>query len=119
MKAFGCIRSTRTVKEETKIEYRYFLTSLTDVNQFACSVRSHWEIENKVHWVLDVVFREDYARNRTDHSAANLSVLRKIVLNLLRLEKTEKLGKQKLSLGRKRLYAAYNPDFLLNILCNL
>jgi len=119
LKGFGCIRSTRTVKEVTTVEYRYFLTSLTDTAQFAHSVRSHWGIENKLHWVLDVVFREDYARNRKDHSAANLAVLRKITLNLLRLEPTEKYQKQKLSLNRKRLYASYNPDFLLSILFNL
>ena len=119
LKAFGCIRSSRTVKEVTTTEYRYFLTSLTDTAQFAHSVRAHWGIENKLHWTLDVVFREDYARNRKDHSAANLAALRKIVLNLIRLEPTEKLGKQKLSLGRKRLYASYNSDFLLNILFNL
>jgi predicted transposase YbfD/YdcC len=119
LKAFGCIRSSRTVKEHTAVEYRYFLTSLSDTAQFARSVRAHWGIENKLHWALDVVFREDYARNRKDHSAANLAALRKIVLNLIRLEPTEKLGKQKLSLGRKRLYASYNPDYLLKILFNL
>jgi predicted transposase YbfD/YdcC len=119
LKAFGCIRSSRTIKEKTSVEYRYFLTSLTDTAQFARSVRSHWGIENNLHWVLDVAFREDYARNRKDHSAANLAVLRKITLNLLRLEPTEKYEKQKLSLNRKRLYASYNPEFLLNILFNL
>jgi predicted transposase YbfD/YdcC len=119
LKAFGCVRSTRTVKEITTTECRYFLTSLTDTAQFAQSVRSHWGIENKLHWTLDVAFREDYARNRKDHSAANLAVLRKITLNLIRLESTEKLGKQKLSIGRKRLYASFNQDFLLKILFNL
>jgi predicted transposase YbfD/YdcC len=108
LKAFGCVRSSRTAKEKTTVEYRYFLTSLTDTAQFARSVRSHWGIENKLHWVLDVAFREDYARNRKDHSAANLAVLRKITLNLLRLEPTEKYERQKLSLNRKRLYASYN-----------
>ena len=76
-------------------------------------------MENKLHWCLDVAFREDYARNRKDHSAANLAILRKITLNLIRLEPTEKYGKQKFSLGRKRLYASYNPEFLLKILLNL
>ena len=99
--------------------YRYFLTSLTDTARFARSVREHWGIENKLHWTLDVAFREDYARNRKDHSAANLAVMRKICLNLIRLEPTEKYEKQKLSLNRKRLYAAYNPDFLLKILLSL
>jgi predicted transposase YbfD/YdcC len=116
LKAFGCIRSSRTVKETATTECRYFLTSLTDTTQFARSVRSHWGIENKLHWTLDVAFREDYARNRKDHSAANLAVLRKITLNLIRLEPTEKYEKQKFSLGRKRMYASYNPDFLLKIL---
>jgi hypothetical protein len=86
---------------------------------FARSVRAHWGIENKLHWTLDVAFREDYARNRTDHSVANLAILRKITLNLIRLEPTEKFKRQKFSLGRKRRYAAYNPDFLLKILLNL
>ena len=118
MQGFGCVRSSRTVKGVTTIEKRYFLTSLTDVTQFARSVRAHWGIENKLHWTLDVAFREDYARNRKDHSAANLAVLRKITLNLLRLEPTEKYRTQKLSLNRKRLYAAYDPEFLLKILLN-
>ncbi|MDR0628575.1 MAG: ISAs1 family transposase, partial [Treponema sp.] len=77
------------------------------MGEFACSVRSHGGIENKRHWVLDVVFREDGARNRKDHSAANRAILRKIPLNLLRLEPTEKYGKRKLSRNRKRLYASY------------
>jgi predicted transposase YbfD/YdcC len=119
LKAFGCIRSSRTIQGNTTTVYRYFLTSLTDTAQFARSVRAHWGIENKLHWTLDVAFREDYARNRKDHSAANLAVLRKITVNLLRLEPTEKYGKQKFSLGRKRMYASYNPEFLLKILCNL
>jgi predicted transposase YbfD/YdcC len=117
--AMGCIRSRRTVKGVVTTELRYYLTTLTDVAVFARSVRTHWGIENKLHWILDVVFREDYARNRKDHSAANLAIIRKITLNLLRLEPTEKYRSQKLSLNRKRLYASYEPDFLLKILFNL
>jgi predicted transposase YbfD/YdcC len=90
LQGFGCIRSTRTVQGKTTTEHRYFLTSLSDIAQFARPVRTHWGIENKSHWTLDVVFREDYARNRKDHSAANLAVIRKITLNLIRLEPTEK-----------------------------
>jgi predicted transposase YbfD/YdcC len=117
--ALGCIRSTRTIKGVTTTELRYYLTTLTDVVAFAHSARRHWGIENKLHWMLDVAFREDYARNRKDHSAANLTILRKIVLNLIRLEPTDKYRKRKLSLNRKRLYASYEPDFLLAILLNL
>jgi hypothetical protein len=76
-------------------------------------------MENKLHWTLDAAFREDYARNRKEHSAANLAVLRETTLNLIRLEASEKSGSQKLSLGRKRLYASYSQDFLLKILLNL
>jgi predicted transposase YbfD/YdcC len=117
--AMGCIRSTRTVRGVVTTDIRYYLATLTEVGEFARSVRSHWGIENKLHWMLDVAFREDYARNRKDHSAANLAILRKITLNLIRLEPTEKYRKQKLSLNRKRLYASYEPEFLLAILLNL
>jgi hypothetical protein len=66
-----------------------------------------------------VVSREDYARNRKDHSAVDLAILRKITLNLIRQEPTEKYGTRKFSLKRKRRYASYEPDFLLKILLNL
>jgi predicted transposase YbfD/YdcC len=117
--AMGCIRSTRTVKGKVTTEIRYYLTTLTEVAAFARSVRTHWGIENRLHWVLDVVFREDDARNRKEHSAANMALLRKITLNLIRLEPTEKYRSRKFSLNRKRLYASYEPDFLLKILFNL
>ena len=114
--AMGGIRFTRTVQGTVTTELRYYLTTLTE---FARSVRSHWGIENKLHGILDVVFREDGTRNRKDHRAANLAIIRKIPLNLLRLEPTEKYAKRKLSLNRKRLYASYKPEFLLKILFNL
>ena len=66
-----------------------------------------------------MAFGEDDVRNRKDHSAANLAIIRKITVKLLRLEPTEKYGKRKLSLNRKRLYASYKPEFLLKILCDL
>jgi predicted transposase YbfD/YdcC len=115
LKAFGCVRSSRTIKEITTTECRCFLASPTDATQCAHSVRAHWGTGNKLHWALDVAFREDYARNCKDHLAA----LRKITLNLIWLETNEKYGNQKFSLGRKRLYASYSPDFLINILLNL
>jgi predicted transposase YbfD/YdcC len=80
--AVGCIRSRRTVKGAAATELRYYLTTLADAAVFARPVRTHWGIENKPHWILDVVFREDYARNRKDRSAANLAIIRKITLNL-------------------------------------
>jgi predicted transposase YbfD/YdcC len=89
--AMDCIRSRRTVKGTVTTEIRYYLTTLTEAAAFARSVRPHGGIKNRLHWILDVVFREAYARNRKDHSTANLTLLRKITLNLIRLEPMEKL----------------------------
>ena len=60
-----------------------FLTSLTDAVQAAHAIRTHWSVENNLHWVLDVIFNEDYCLVRKDNAAANLNVLRKIALNTL------------------------------------
>jgi hypothetical protein len=97
----------------------YFQEWVQPGSVIARLVITHWGIENKLHWTLDVVFREKYARNRKDHSAANLAVLRKITLNLIRLEPTEKYRTQKRSRNRKLLYVSYGPDFLLKILLSL
>jgi predicted transposase YbfD/YdcC len=117
--AVGCIRSTRTAQGIVTREIRYYLTTLADAGGFARPARSHWGIGNKPHGVLDAAFREDYARNRKDHPAASLAILRKITLNLLRLEPTEKYRKRKLSLNRKRLCASCEPEFLFKFLFNL
>jgi len=74
------------------------------------SIRSHWGIENRCHWVLDVVFKEDASRTRTKNADANLGVLRKIALNLIRQHPT------KGSLKGKRYRAALNEDFLLSVM---
>ena len=92
---------------------RYFLSSLgaetaSDAERLLGAVRSHWGIENRVHWVLDVAFREDESRVRRDHGAANLSVVRRLGLNLLRSTATVR----KRSLRMKRKMAGWSPDFL-------
>ena len=117
--AFGCIRSSRTIGNETAHETRYYMTTLTNVDQFAHAVRSHWGIENGLHWTLDVSFKEDYARNRKDHAPANMAILRKITLNLIKMEPTERFYNKKLSVHRKQLYAAYHPEYRVKILLNL
>jgi len=74
-------------------------------------VRRHWSIENELHWVLDIAFREDDSRIRVGHSAENMAVLRHIALNLLKQESSKRLG-----VKNKRLLAAWDNDYLLKVL---
>ena len=89
IKSVGMVKSTRTTKEKTTTEIRYYITSLDDnAELFAHAVRSHWAIENKLHWMLDVSFREDSCRVRTDYAPQNLATIRKIALNLIKQDKS-------------------------------
>lgn len=93
-------------------ETRYFLSSLpADAKQLLHAIRAHWSIENSLHWVLDVAFREDDSRVRTRAAAENLSRLRRIALNLLRQDKDARCG-----VRTRRKIAGWNNDYLLNIL---
>lgn len=93
-------------------EVRYFISSLpAKVVPLAHAVRSHWGIENRCHWSLDVVFQEDQSRVRKDHGPANLATLRRWVLSLLRQDTTHKHG-----LKARRLQAAWDPNYLLRLL---
>lgn len=104
--------SPRTGKTTTG--HRFYLTSLqAGAPLLATCIRRHWEVENKTHWVLDVVFREDAHRSRSGYAASNLSLLRKIALNLLRLHTA---GGDKTSLKGRRLMAAWNPDYLADVI---
>jgi predicted transposase YbfD/YdcC len=85
------ITSTRQIKGETSIEKRYYLTShAPNAEKLGDLVRRHWGIENRCHWVLDVTFDEDQCRVRKGHAAQNLALLRKLTLNLLRVDQTIK-----------------------------
>lgn len=110
------IHSQRQIGEQITEEDRYYLCSLpADTPQLAARVldasRSHWGIENQLHWVLDVVFREDYSRVRAGHAAQNFAVLRHFAINLLRKEKASGL-----SIRAKRLRAGWDDRFLLKLL---
>ena len=111
LRSIGMVEATRTLAGETTVEQRFYLTSLPpEAPPFARAVRNHWGIENRLHWTLDVTFREDQSRLRTGHGAENFAVLRHIALNLLRQELSTK------SMPRKRLACALNPDYLLKVL---
>ena len=81
--AVGMVRTHRMTKDGETTESRYFITSLKDVKLAAKAMRSHWSIENNLHWVLDTVFDEDYCRVRKDNSAQNLNIIRKLVTQFL------------------------------------
>ena len=107
------IESERRIEgKPTTLERRYYLLSLDgDVQPFAAAVRSHWGIENQLHWCLDVAFDEDQSRIRSGHAPENMTLMRKIALNLLTKEASVKIGKK-----AKRLKAGWNNDYLLKVL---
>lgn len=114
LRSVAVVESTREIPgKPPSTQRRYFISSLagTDARRMARCVRGHWSVENKLHWVLDVSFAEDQARQRKDHSAENFSRLRRIALNLLRRERVKKRG-----IKGKRLNAAWDHDYLLKLL---
>jgi predicted transposase YbfD/YdcC len=112
LRSIGMVESERHIGQKVTKEVRYYITSLEgDVYLFAHAVRGHWGIENSVHWVLDVAFREDLSRTRLGHSAHNFGILRHIAMNLLHREKTAKSG-----IHAKRLKAGWNTDYLEKVL---
>ncbi len=110
--SIGLIESVRIVKGKTTIESRYYISSLpNDAQKLGESVRSHWGIENSLHWVLDVGFREDDCRIRKDNAPQNFALIRQLSLNLLNPEKTSKTG-----VRNKRLRSGWDDDYLTKIL---
>ena len=105
--SIGMVESVRVVNGKTSVETRYFISSLwNDAKKLAEAIRSHWSIENSLHWVLDVAFQEDNSRIRKDNAPANFAVLRHIAINIIGQNKSRKL-----SVRSKRFLASLDEEY--------
>jgi len=112
LKSVGMVESQRHIGDKVTVDRRYFICSLKETDElFAKAVRRHWSVENELHWVLDVSFREDDSRIRRENGAENMATARHLTLNMLRQEKTCKKG-----IKAKRFKAALDSDYAEKVL---
>lgn len=112
LRTVGVVESVREIDGKQTLERRYYLASIAlDVALFARAVRSHWGVENKVHWIMDVCFGEDQSRVRSGFAAENLATLRRLALNMLKRETSKKRG-----IKGKQLNAGWDHSYLLRLL---
>ncbi len=113
LRSFIMVEAKReVVGQAATVERRYFISSLpADAKQALRAVRGHWQVENSLHWVLDVGFREDACRTRAGHAPENLATLRHMAVNLLKQERSCKLG-----IKSKRLKAGWDESYMLKVL---
>jgi predicted transposase YbfD/YdcC len=112
LRSVAKVTGERGMGDQVSAESRYYISSLPgDAQQLLWAVREHWGIENCVHWVLDIAFREDESRVRKEHGQQNLATMRRMALNLLRQETTSKGG-----VKAKRLRAGWDEDYLIKVL---
>jgi predicted transposase YbfD/YdcC len=114
LRTVSCIRCYRYDGKHESVEDRYHIASITGAKRLLTVIRSHWGIENRLHWTLDIAFNEDQCRVRKDNGPENFAILRHIALNLLKLEKTSKH-----SIKAKRLQAGWDDTYLLKVLAGL
>ena len=112
LKSIAMLESERTINGVTSIERRYYICSCeASAEEIQYAARKHWGVENSLHWVLDMAFREDECRVRKGYGAENLARLRHIAMNLLKQDKAAKVG-----IKNKRLKAGWDQDYLLHLL---
>ncbi|MDY6908974.1 MAG: ISAs1 family transposase, partial [Thermodesulfobacteriota bacterium] len=110
--SLGMVESEGHVGDKITHETRYYISSLpSDAKIFARASRGHWGIENGLHWCLDIAFREDDSRIRMGHAANNLAIIRHFALNLIKHDKTRKIGVKG---SRKR--AGWSENYMLRLL---
>ena len=111
--SFAVIASERTIKSKTTLEYRFYISSLpADAARLNRSIRQHWQVENRLHWCMDVAFGDDRMRARTDNAAHNFALMRHFALNLIRLTPSKRKGGLKV----QRLLAATSDVYRAEIL---
>jgi predicted transposase YbfD/YdcC len=110
--SFGMIESERETNGHITVETRYFISSLPgDAKRFAAAARGHWAVENSLHWSLDIAFREDDSRVRSGHAPANLAIIRRLALSLIKQDPHRKIG---IKASRKR--AGWDMDYIKTLL---
>lgn len=108
LKMFGVIEAERTINGKTSCERRLYIGSIApDANALANVVRAHWGIENRVHWCLDVALNDDQMRARVKNAGANLAIVRRLVLNLFRLDTSKRKG----GIHTRRILAASSDSY--------
>ena len=106
------VESDRCIENQVSTEKRFYISSLqSDAKKIGQAIRKHWGVENSLHWSLDVTFNEDRCRIRKDNAAENFAVVRHIALNLLKKEKTAKVG-----IKIKRSKAGWDVGYLARVL---
>jgi predicted transposase YbfD/YdcC len=112
VRSIGMVLRERRTGDVTTTDTAYYIASLPpNAERLLDATRSHWAIENSLHWVLDIAFREDESRIRKGNGPQNFAVLRHIAVNLLKQEKTARCG-----IKAKRLKAVWDEDYLRKVL---
>lgn len=113
LKSLAMVHAKRTIGDKTSEETRYFISSMTTekASDIVEAIRAHWQVENALHWRLDVCFNEDRWCSKQGNAASNMALLNKMALNLLKKEQTSKVG-----VKNRRLLAGWDENYLAKVL---